>query len=180
VTTILLVRHGETDWNVERRVQGHTDRPLNDTGRAQAVALADTLEGKQIDAIYSSDLLRAYETARIVAERRSLGVTIVPELRERDFGTWEGLTDEEILERFPHARTGAWGDAETKEQMTERVHAALEQIATEHPDGNVLVITHGGPVRVLLAGCRRDGKGSIANCAVYELGFRDGAFLAID
>jgi uncharacterized phosphatase len=180
VTTILLVRHAETDWNVERRVQGHTDRPLNDTGRAQAVALADTLDGKQIDAIYSSDLLRAHETARIVAERRGLQVTLVPELRERDFGTWEGLTDAEILERFPHARTGSWGDAETKEEMTERVHVALARIAAEHPDGNVLVITHGGPVRVLLAGCGHDGKGPIGNCALYQLGFRDGAFLAVD
>jgi broad specificity phosphatase PhoE len=180
VTTILLVRHGETDWNLQRRVQGHTDRPLNDTGRAQAVALADALEGKRIDAIYSSDLLRAHQTARIVAERRGLEVTVVPELRERDFGTWEGLTDEEIFERFPHARTSSWGDAETREQMTQRVHGALEQIAAEQPDGNVLVITHGGPVRVLLAGCGHDGKGSIGNCALYELGFQDGAFLAID
>jgi broad specificity phosphatase PhoE len=180
VTTILLVRHGETDWNLERRVQGHTDRPLNDTGRSQAAALADALEGKRIDAIYSSDLLRAYETASIVAERTGAEVTVIPELRERDFGTWEGLTDEEIFERFPHARTGSWGDAETREQMTERVHSAVEAIASAHPGGSVLVITHGGPVRVLLAGCGRDGKGSIGNCALYELGFRDGAFVPID
>src|SRR6266545_5850147 len=129
MTTILLVRHGETDWNAERRVQGHSDTPLNETGRAQAVALADALEGKEIDAVYSSDLLRAHETARIVAKRRGLEVTAIRDLRERNFGTWEGLTDEEIFDRFPHARHGSWGDAETKDEMAGRVLDAAERIA---------------------------------------------------
>ena len=93
MTTILLVRHGETDWNLQRRVQGHSDTPLNDNGRAQALALADTLDDVELDAVYASDLARAFETARIVAERRGLTVTSVPGLRERNFGTWEGLTD---------------------------------------------------------------------------------------
>src|SRR5688500_9075185 len=103
-TTILLVRHGETDWNLERRVQGHSDRPLNDTGRRQAIELATALGDEPVDAIYSSDLVRAHETARILAERRGLGVTVIPELREKSFGTWEGLTDREVLQRFPEAR----------------------------------------------------------------------------
>src|SRR6185369_6866034 len=113
MTTILLARHGETDWNVERRVQGHSDTPLNDRGRQQACALAEELAGESIDAVYSSDLLRAHETARIVAEQRGLGVTSIRDLRERHFGTWEGLTDEEIFERYPDVLDGGpWGDAE--------------------------------------------------------------------
>jgi uncharacterized phosphatase len=180
MTTILLVRHGETDWNAERRVQGHSDTPLNETGSAQAAALADALGEKEIDAVYSSDLLRAHETARVVAERRGLEVTAIRDLRERNFGTWEGLTDEEVFDRFPQARHGSWGDAETKDEMADRVLDALERIALAHPGGHVLVVTHGGPVRALLAGCGVDGSGPIGNCALYELRFRDGAFVAID
>jgi broad specificity phosphatase PhoE len=179
VTTILLARHGETDWNLERRVQGHSDTPLNETGRAQARALAETVADVTFDAIYSSDLARAQETARIVAESKGLEVTAVPDLRERNFGTWEGLTDQKILERFPDARSGSWGDGETKEEMTARVLAALQQIATAHPDGRVLVVTHGGPVRALLVDCGIDGSGPIGNCSLYELRFRDGRFVAI-
>jgi broad specificity phosphatase PhoE len=180
VTTILLARHGETDWNVQRRVQGHSDTPLNETGRAQALALAETLEGAQLDAIYSSDLARALETAQVVAERKKLTVRIVPELRERNFGTWEGLTDTEVLERFPLAKSGSWGDGETKEEMTVRVLLALRRIAAAHPGGRVLVVTHGGPVRSLLIELGLDGGGPIANCSLYEVRLRGGRFVGID
>ncbi len=112
-TTILLVRHGETDWNRERRVQGHSDRPLNSTGMAQAEALVEELADEPIDAVYSSDLARAFDTAQGVASARALHVQPLPELREKNFGTWEGLTDTEIRARFPQASTGPWGDAET-------------------------------------------------------------------
>jgi len=169
VTTILLARHGETDWNRERRVQGHTARPLTDEGRGQALALADELAGEPIDAVYSSDLVRAHETARIVAERLGLDVVVLPQLRERDFGTWEGLTDDEILERFPQARNGPWGDAESREEMLERVREALGRISDAHPDGRVLVITHGGPVRALLTACGSNDVGRIGNCVVHPI-----------
>ena len=180
MTTILLARHGETDWNVQRRVQGHSDTPLNETGRAQALALAETLDGAELDAVYSSNLARAFDTAEVVAERKGLRVTAVPELRERNFGTWEGLTDSEILERFPAARTGFWGDAETKEEMSARVLGALQRIAAAHPGGRVLVVTHGGPVRALLVDSGLDGRGPIGNCSLYELRLRDGRFVGID
>jgi broad specificity phosphatase PhoE len=169
VTEILLARHGETDWNRERRVQGHTDRPLNDEGRRQADVLAAELESEPIDAVYSSDLVRAHETARIVAERLGLDVTVLPDLRERDFGTWEGLTDDEILARFPQARTGPWGDAESREEMLERVRAAMRRVADAHPGGRVLVISHGGPVRALLTACGGGEAGSIGNCVVHRV-----------
>ena len=180
MTTILLARHGETDWNLERRVQGHADRPLNETGRAQARALADALAGEQLDAVYSSDLVRAHRTARAVAERHGLEVTVVPDLREKHFGTWEGLTDEEVLRRFSEARRGQWGDGETAEEMAGRVLEALRRIARAHPGGRVLVVSHGGPLRAVLAHCRRDLDGPIANCHVLRLAFEDGAFRGLD
>src|SRR6476661_9887592 len=92
MTTLLLVRHGETDWNADGRLQGHTDRPLSDFGRRQARQLAEELAEEKLDAIYASDLSRARETAEIVGVRLGLGVVIDPGLREKDWGTWEGLT----------------------------------------------------------------------------------------
>jgi phosphoserine phosphatase len=182
VTTILLVRHGETDWNRDRRVQGHSDTPLNDTGRAQAHALAEELAGEELDAVYCSDLLRAHETARIVAERKGLDVTAISDLRERHFGTWEGLTDEEIFARFPAAREGpaAWGDGETREEMAARVFGALERIAESHPDGRVLVVSHGGPLRAVLTRCGIDGVDRIHNCQVLRVEAGGGILRGVD
>jgi broad specificity phosphatase PhoE len=180
VTTLLLARHGETDWNLQRRVQGHSDTPLNETGRAQALALAETLEGAALDAVYSSDLARACDTARVVGERLGLEVIALPELRERHFGSWEGLTDDEILARHPTAKSGSWGDGETKEEMRQRVLDALRRIAHEHPGGRVLVVTHGGPVRALLVESGLDGRGPIGNCSLYEVRLQDGRFIGTD
>ena len=90
MTTLLLVRHGETDWNADGRLQGHTDRPLSDFGRRQARQLADELAGEDLEAIYASDLARARETAEIVGEQLGLPVVLEPDLREKDWGTWEG------------------------------------------------------------------------------------------
>lgn len=180
MTEILLARHGETDWNRERRIQGHTDRPLTDEGRRQAVGLAERLVDDPPDAVYSSDLVRAHETARIVAERLELEVIVLPELRERDFGTWEGLTDDEILARFPKAHNGPWGDAESREEMLERVREAIGRIATAHPEGRVLVITHGGPVRALLTVCGTEDAGGIPNCTVRRIALRDGTLTRLD
>jgi uncharacterized phosphatase len=180
MTTILLARHGETDWNADRRVQGHSDTPLNDTGRAQAQALGDELSGVGIDAVYSSDLVRAHETARLVAEPLGLEVTAIRDLRERHFGTWEGLTDEEIFARFPEARDGPWGDGETREEMAERVLAALHRIADAHPDSSVLVVSHGGPLRAVLTHCGIDGVGRIENCHVVRVEIVGGVLCGVD
>jgi len=169
------VRHGETDWNLTRRLQGHSDRPLNETGREQARNLAAELAGEDLEAVYSSDLSRAEETARIIAETRGLDVTALPELRERHFGSWEGLTDEEIHERFPEEiADGVLGDGESRDELHGRVHRALSRIAAEHPEATVLVVSHGGPLRAVLRRCGNDGVDRIANCHVLRLEAVDG------
>ena len=169
MTTILLVRHGETDWNLHRRLQGHSDTPLNDRGREQARTLAAELADEPIDAVYSSDLVRAHETARIVAEQHGLDVTATGDLRERHFGTWEGLSDDEIEARFPEAATGVIGDGESREAMARRVFDALQRIAKQHPEGRVLVVSHGGPLRAVLRHCGVNGVERVDNCHIVRL-----------
>jgi broad specificity phosphatase PhoE len=154
VTTVYLARHGESDWNAANRFQGHSDRPLTDLGRRQAEALAEVVAQENVDAIYSSPLIRALETARIVAARTGLEVTKLDGLREVDTGSWSGLSRAEVQERFPEgferwiAGGSGWEDGETYEEMGERVLEAIRAIAAAHPNGRVLVVSHGGPIRV--------------------------------
>src|SRR3954451_11247139 len=103
MTTVYLARHGESDWNVERRWQGHADRPLTERGRQQARPLAERLAAVDLDAVYASDLRRAWETAEAVAAPKGLQVGRLPELREVNVGSWCGLTRDECAERFPEA-----------------------------------------------------------------------------
>ena len=157
MTTILLARHGESDWNRSQRWQGFADRPLTDLGRRQAAELAARLEETELDTIYSSDLQRARETAEVVARSKGLEVHATPDLREVDVGSWSGLTRAEAEAQFPEAyvrwlRGGeGWGDGETYEQMSERVVAAVQRIAALHDDGRVLVVAHGGSIRAVHA-----------------------------
>lgn len=153
MTTVYLTRHGESDWNAANRFQGHSDRPLTDLGRRQAEALAEVVAQENVDAIYSSPLIRALETARIVAARTGLEVTELDGLREVDTGSWSGLSRAEVQERFPEgferwiAGGSGWEDGETYEEMGERVLGAIRAIAAAHPNGRVLVVSHGGPIR---------------------------------
>ena len=120
MTTVYLARHGESDWNVERRWQGHADRPLTERGREQARALAERLA-------------------------------------EVDVGSWSGFTRDECAERFPDAFTQwqeggtGWEDGESYEEMGERMVAAIERLAAAHPEGAILVVSHGGPIRAVHA-----------------------------
>jgi probable phosphoglycerate mutase len=186
VTTILLARHGETDWNLEGRFQGQLDPPLNETGRRQATALAAALAGDGVTAVYSSDLQRASETAAIVAARLELPVRPDRRLREIDVGAWSGLTRTEVEERFP-AGYSRWraGDlsghgGETREELAARVHEAVLSIAAAHPDENVLVVTHGGAVRALQRLAFGEAQPVLRNCGTCRLRFRDGSFAAVD
>jgi 2,3-bisphosphoglycerate-dependent phosphoglycerate mutase len=177
-TTLLLARHGETDWNRERRWQGHADPPLNGAGRAQASALAAGVT--DIDAIYTSDLARARQTAEIVAAELGVPVHVDARLREIDVGEWSGLTRVEIAERFPGATR--WVNGETREAMSERVVAALLEIAAAHEGGHVLVVTHGGPlgaVWVAGGGLFEDGPRA-GNCQVRKIRVEAGRIARID
>jgi probable phosphoglycerate mutase len=181
-TTLVLARHGETDWNAVGRWQGHADPPLNDVGRAQAATLAAQLATTRFDAAYSSDLQRARETAAIVADRLGLDVTERADLREIDVGSWSGLTRAEVAARFPEGYARWLGgtighDGETSEQLTERVVGALLRVAAAHPGGTVLVVTHGGAIRA----ARRHATGApgepLPNCATETLLVHDGRLL---
>ena len=157
MTTVYLARHGESDWNVERRWQGHADRPLTDRGREQARLLAERLRNVKLEAVYASDLRRAWETAEAVAAPRGLEVRKLRELREVDVGSWSGYTRDDCAERFPDAFArwqgdgSGWDDGESYEEMGERIVDAIRTIAAEHPDGAVLVVSHGGPIRAVHA-----------------------------
>jgi broad specificity phosphatase PhoE len=177
VTTLLLVRHGETDWNRELRIQGSSDTELNETGRAQARALAQELESQRVDAVYSSDLRRARETAELVAAGHEVVVRLDPDLRERSFGSWEGLTRSEIAERFPDLEHH---DGETDEQVRGRVLAAIGRIVAAHPGEEVLVVSHGGALNALWHHAFGERIVRWGNCAAYRLAIRDGEFLAVD
>ena len=176
-TTILLARHGETDWNLEGRFQGHADPPLNDTGRAQARELAAQLASTPFDAVYSSDLARAHQTAEIVAASHEVPVVTDTGLREIDVGSWSGLTRAEIEERFPGAQHH---DGESRANHLSRVVATVTRIAHEHPGERILVVSHGGSLRALRRHCTGEPVHPIENCGVYELRFEDGALAAID
>jgi broad specificity phosphatase PhoE len=170
MTTILLARHGETEWNRIGRYQGWADPPLNETGRAQARTLADQLRSTPFDAVYSSDLRRARETAEIVAAPHGVPVIAEPGLREVNVGEWSGLTQAEVERRFPG---GERPGGETREQHARRVLAAAEQIARAHPGGCILLVSHGGTMRALRMHVSDEPFHPIANCGVLELHFRD-------
>lgn len=178
-TRLLLARHGETDWNRIGRWQGHADPPLNETGRRQAADLAERLAGDGIVAVYSSDLARASETARTVAQRLDLPVVEDPALREIDVGSWSGLTRAEVEQRFPEGFARWLGgeighDGETREQLTERAVRATMQIAARHAGENVLVVTHGGVIRALRRHAAGDPGSAILNCDTVPFELADG------
>lgn len=172
MTVLLLARHGETDWNAEGRLQGHTDRPLNDDGRRQAQALAERLAGERVDAVYASDLARARETAEIVAAQLSLPVVLDPDLRERNWGTWEGLK--------PSERGRVEFAGETPEAHRGRIVAAIERIADRHPGGRVVVVTHGGSMRRIQAAVLGAALPVVANCETWGCVRENGAWRQID
>ena len=174
MTTILLARHGETDWNREGRFQGWADPPLNEAGREQARALAERLRDMPFDAVYSSDLRRARETAEIVAGPHGVPVVVDRGLREIDVGSWSGLTRVEIEERFPGADDH---DGETRADHLARVLATVERIARTHHGERILIVSHGGSLRTLRRHCVGEPVHPIENCGVYELHFRDDRFV---
>jgi len=176
MTTLLLARHGETDWNRELRIQGSSDVELNDLGRRQAQALAKELTDVDLDAIYASDLSRASATAAAVAATHGLDVRFDPRLRERSFGSWEGLTREDMDAMPPGSRH----DGESDEEVRARMLAAVEEIAAAHPGEQVLIVSHGGALNTLWHHALGVRIERWANCAVYRLAVQDDGFVEID
>jgi broad specificity phosphatase PhoE len=149
VTRVLLVRHGQSTWNADGRWQGQADPPLSPLGERQATEAA--MRTDRFDAIWSSDLVRAHQTAEIVAARLGLDVRLEPRLRERDAGEWQGHTRAEIEEQWPgHLASGRRPPGyEDDGALLARTLAAMDEIEDAHPRESVLVVAHGGIVRIL-------------------------------
>ena len=156
-TRICLVRHGETEWNMERRIQGQIDIALNPTGLDQAAAAGHWLRKAGIGALYSSDLRRAWVTAQAIGAALGLTPVAVPELRERRYGIFEGLTYDEARARFPEGYAAfarrdvdySFDGGESLKEMAARVTGKLEEIAAAHPWQNVAVVLHGGVLDIV-------------------------------
>jgi probable phosphoglycerate mutase len=162
-TRILAIRHGETDWNLEGRIQGQLDIALNATGIWQAARLAAALADETLDAVYSSDLRRAVATARPLADACGLPVVTDLGLRERGFGRFEGQRHADIAQRWPvdherwRRRDPAFGapGGETLEQFDARAIAAVERLAARHPGAAIAVVSHGGVMDCLYRAASR-------------------------
>ena len=161
-TKLLLIRHGETAWNAEHRIQGQLDIPLSPLGILQAARLAECLANESIDAVYSSAQSRAWLTAAPLAARLGLEVIAEPRLRERSFGIFEGLTLDEIAARYPEEfkkwreRDPAWRPegGESGQQLINRVMAAVTDIGARHAGQTVALVSHGGVLDVIYRAAR--------------------------
>jgi 2,3-bisphosphoglycerate-dependent phosphoglycerate mutase len=156
-TEFIVVRHGETAWNAQGRIQGHLDSPLNEEGRAQALLVGDCLTREHFARLYSSDLGRALQTAQAIADRSGLPVRTDTRLRERNLGVFQGLTGAECERRFPehygrfrardpdHVMPGG----ESARRVYERVSEVFTVLAREHTGARLVVVTHGGVLDAL-------------------------------
>ena len=158
-TRLYLVRHGETEWNKSMKYQGHRDIPLSDEGRFQAAKISARLKTEKLHNAYASDLSRALETAEIITGHHGLEVNTVPELRETNFGLWEGLTYGEIDKQF-HEVMQVWYDnprdtkipgGESLGEVADRCSKGLNLILNHNRGSNVLVVAHGGIIRIIVA-----------------------------
>ena len=156
-TRICLVRHGETEWNAERRIQGQIDIGLNETGRRQAVAAGRWLKRAGIVALYSSDLQRAWTTAQAIGAETGLQPNPVPEMRERRYGVFEGLTYDQAKAAHPAGYAAFesrnpdydFENGESLKAMFDRVTVKLQAIAAAHPGQNTAIVLHGGVLDII-------------------------------
>jgi broad specificity phosphatase PhoE len=162
MTELWLVRHGQTDWNLEKRYQGQTDIPLNQTGIMQAKELSQSLGNEKFAAIYSSDLIRAKMTADILAEKLELTVQIDKRLREVNQGEWEGKFVSEVRACFSYQNDDEFKltrtvppKGERVTELAERVAAAVDDISRRHPNEKILIVAHGLAVATLI--CQSKG-----------------------
>ena len=151
-TKVILIRHGETEWNLSGRWQGHADSPLSPRGVSQAVALGEKMSKESLDHFYTSDLERAQHTSRLVGEPSGWVANPVEYLRERDLGVLEGLTTDEMLQKHPSEYQSFRNDGpdyqvpggESFRQFCDRCSQALEEVSARHPGERIGLVTHGG------------------------------------
>ena len=191
--TLLIVRHGETEWNAEGRIQGHTDIGLSENGAQQARSLGQRLAERQIDVAYSSDLKRTSETARLALGHRNVVLNETPRLREYHKGIFEGMTLTEIQTQFPDEYpkylekdlSYAPEGGETTRDVSTRMASIFQEIKAKHLDETVLVVSHGGALRaamVSLLGMPLEGNWSFVfgNCGLTMVDtFADNAVLRL-
>ena len=191
---ILLVRHGETNWNREGRVQGyHADSPLTETGLEQARALARRMSTEALDALYSSDLGRTRQTVAPIMQSTSLPVYFDSELRERNYGTFEGKTFLEVERDFPeayaHFRTRdphfAAAGGESTVQFHDRVIRAFERIASQAAGSRIAVVAHGGVLGVMYRRAMNipieaPRNYTVANASISRFGYERGAWRILE
>ncbi|KPC49175.1 histidine phosphatase family protein [Amantichitinum ursilacus] len=192
-TTLWLIRHGETAWNAIGRMQGHTDIPLNETGLEQADLLGRQLQKDNAQAhfaaLYVSDLARARQTAQPGSHAIGLAMELDPQLRERNYGIYEGLTREQIAEQYPEgfahikARTPDYQipEGESLVQFSARTLDVLGRLANKHPDQQILVVAHGGILDCAYRAATGIGlevpRGhALLNASINRLSFEDGHF----
>ena len=157
-TEIILIRHGETEWNSQQRMQGHSNSDLSSVGQAQIQALGQWMKNVPFDHIYSSDSLRAKQTAKAITQFSGHELKIDLRLREKNLGVFEGLTSEEARERHPEVfrlfKTAGSkyviDEGESTQQLQDRALEIVDEIRIKHPEERVLLVTHGGFIRVVM------------------------------
>lgn len=155
---MLLIRHGETIWNKDAKLQGQTDIPLSETGIQQAMALSKRLAKRNIEAFYASSLIRAVKTANLIAQPHLRQVQTLPELQELNFGDWEGLTFKEIQQNYGDLSKTWWSNpmetripgGETLNELAARANRAVRELVLKHQDQTVAVVAHGGTIRTIV------------------------------
>ena len=157
-TEIILIRHGETEWNLQQRMQGHSNSDLSSVGQAQIQALGQWMKNVPFNYIYSSDSLRAKQTAEAITQFSGHELKIDLRLREKNLGVFEGLTSEEASERHPEVfrlfktegSKYVIDEGESTQQLQDRALEIVEEIRIKHPEDRVLLVTHGGFIRVVM------------------------------
>lgn len=175
ITRLIIVRHGETEWNLQSRFQGHLDSRLSRLGIRQAKAIARALSGGTYDVIYSSDLERAQHTAKIIAGKLNMEVRTEADLREINMGLMQGLRRDEFILKYPEVIKNFHSDpryvipgGESKQQFSERIMKALSKITGEHRYQTILLVAHGGVLDIAIRYTLSIPVGNKRNFSIYN------------